>query len=57
MHKENTNQHENETARVTEDLTLKETEAENVKGGAVDFLLQRLTMDGVAGEAGDHKHK
>ena len=57
MHEENPNQHEKKTASVIEDLTLKETEAENVKGGAVDFLLQRFTMDGVPGEAGDHKHK
>jgi hypothetical protein len=57
MHEENTNQHEKKTASVIEDLTLEETEAGNVKGGAVDFLLQRFTMDGVPGEAGDHKHK
>ena len=54
MNKENINELEDKASNVVEDLTLKETEAQNIKGGAVDMFLR---LDGVKGESGDHKHQ
>lgn len=47
--KENENgQKANESSSVIEDLTLNETNEENVKGGASDYLLR---LDGIKGES------
>lgn len=48
MSKENMQSLENEASTMIEDLTLNETETENVKGGASDYLLE---LDGVKGES------
>ena len=42
---------------VIEDLTLRETETADVKGGAVDMLLMRFVGDGVKGESKGDTHK
>lgn len=48
MSEKETNQQLNKPAEAIEDLTLNETEMENVKGGPSDYL---LTLDGVKGES------
>ena len=53
MSKEDGKHQKNEASNNIEDLTLNESEADTVKGGAVDFLLQ---LDGVKGESKDDRH-
>jgi hypothetical protein len=48
MNKENTKQVRNEVSGVIEDLTLNETAATQIKGGASDYLLE---LDGIKGES------
>lgn len=50
-----TNQREIETPNAIEELTLNETGADQVKGGAaIDYLLQ---IDGIKGESTQSKHE
>ncbi len=48
MKEKETEQKTNEPSSVIEDLTLNETNAENIKGGPSDYL---LTLDGIKGES------
>ena len=52
MNKENITENRDKASNLVEDLTLSETDAQSIKGGAVDMFLK---LDGVKGEAGDHK--
>jgi hypothetical protein len=54
MSNENIIENQNKASNVVEDLTLSETDAQSIKGGAVDMFLK---LDGVKGEAGDHKRE
>lgn len=48
MNEKEIKQQVNKPAEVIEDLTLNETEMENVKGGPTDYLLE---LDGIKGES------
>lgn len=48
MKEKETGQKTNEQSSVIEDLTLNETNAENVKGGPSDYLLE---LEGIKGES------
>ncbi len=48
MKEKESGQKANEQSNAIEDLTLNETNAENVKGGPSDYL---LTLDGIKGES------
>ena len=48
MKEKETGKQSNESSITIEDLTLDETNSENVKGGPSDYL---LTLDGVKGES------
>ena len=54
MSNENITENQNKASNAVEDLTLSETSAQSIKGGAVDMFLK---LDGVKGESGDHKHR
>ena len=53
MSKEKAKQQKNAASNNIEDLTLNESEAGTVKGGASDYLLE---LDGVKGESKDDRH-
>jgi hypothetical protein len=44
---------ESKASNTVEDLALNETAADQVKGGASDYLLE---IDGIKGESCDHRH-
>ena len=54
MNKEKIIENQNQASNVIEDLTLNETKAQDIKGGAVDMFLK---LDGVKGESGDLKRQ